>query len=293
MNCFESPHICRKFPLPVHLRRKDFIHQFFIESFGVRIGFASNSSALLEDVKKSLSFRFPGYFSETSPTEIKHYFVIVETPGGKVTAYKNKKLIFARTNREDALQLLDSEIRITIAISAKEKVFIHAGAVNWKDRAIIFPASSFSGKTSLALALMRRGALYYSDEYAVLNKNGWVEPFAKPLSIRGEIDKYSQVDYKPESLGGKVGTKEIPLGLVLITKYRKYGKWNPQVLTRAKGIIEMIKSSVSIRYNPSFTIDVLKTAADQAIFVKSNRPDAERVADLILDFFEANCLKDD
>jgi uridine kinase len=41
---------------------------------------------------------------------------------------------------------------------------------------IAIPGRSFSGKTSLVTALVRAGAVYYSDEFAVIDRDGLVRP---------------------------------------------------------------------------------------------------------------------
>lgn len=46
------------------------------------------------------------------------------------------------------------------------------------------PGRTLSGKSSLVLALVKAGADYYSDEYAVFDGSGRVHPYSKPLSRR-------------------------------------------------------------------------------------------------------------
>src|SRR4051794_20574153 len=48
----------------------------------------------------------------------------------------------------------------------------------------VIPRVSHSGKTTLVAALVRAGATYYSDEYAVFDAQGSVHPYARPLGIR-------------------------------------------------------------------------------------------------------------
>jgi hypothetical protein len=43
---------------------------------------------------------------------------------------------------------------------------------------MVLPGKSFAGKTTLVAALVRAGAEYWSDEYAVLDANGDVHPYA-------------------------------------------------------------------------------------------------------------------
>ena len=74
--------------------------------------------------------------------------------------------------------------------------------------------------------------------------------------------------------------------MILITDYKFNAKWNPKILSNAKGIMEIIKHTVPIRQNPEFTLRVLNQVADHAIIFKSRRADISKSADFIIDFLE-------
>ena len=184
------------------------------------------------------------------------------------------------------IDVVDSQLRLTVAQFTKESVFVHAGVVAWKEKAILIPAPSFRGKSALTAALVKLGAIYYSDEYAVLDDSGFVHPFAKPLSIRGEIDDFTQVDYAVEDLGGSAGAVAIPVGMVLITEFKPNGRWTPRRLSPANGIVEMIKNTIPIRDNTAKALKVLNQVAKSEAFMKSSRGDDTKNADVIVSFFE-------
>ncbi|WP_157871812.1 hypothetical protein [Gloeothece verrucosa] len=103
----------------------------------------------------------------------------------------------------------------------QDKLFVHAGVVGWRGRAIVIPGRSFSGKTTLAAALVKAGAIYYSDEYAVIDRDGLVHPYPRPLCIReGVGEQIKRRKCSVEELGGQAGTDPIPVGLVVHTKYQ-------------------------------------------------------------------------
>lgn len=67
-----------------------------------------------------------------------------------------------------------------VSLRATDYHLIHAGAVAWGNQALIFPAVSESGKTTLCLSLVRQGFKFLSDEIACLHRNrGVVEPFPR------------------------------------------------------------------------------------------------------------------
>ena len=89
-----------------------------------------------------------------------------------------------------------------IAEVARNRVFVHAGVVGWKGRAIVIPGRSYSGKSTLVSELIRAGAAYYSDEYAVFDSRGRVYPFAKPLEMRDVVRHVEEIASDARALGG-------------------------------------------------------------------------------------------
>ena len=203
---------------------------------------------------------------------------------------KNGEIVATTKKRARLYDLTESQIRLTIAEFAADKIFLHAGAVAWKGKALIFPASSFSGKTSLAAALIKRGALYYSDEYAVLNREGLVEPFAKTLSVRGVKDGFAQVERRAETFGGAAGSEPIPVGLVLLCKFDKREKkrraFAPEILSAGAGALEILAHAVAARRNPKFVLEILNKISTRAIIAKCKRGEAEDFAELLIEFLE-------
>ena len=198
----------------------------------------------------------------------------------------NKKKETSGFNRDNFFNYLESRIRLTVAEFAKDRVFIHAGVIGWKGKAIIIPAKSFQGKTTLVAELTKLGATYYSDEYAVLDENGFVHPFPKTLSIRGTEDQYKQTEHPVETLGGVKGEIPLPVGMVLLTEFENGAKWQPKVLTTGLGVLEMLSHTIPIRYNPEFSLKVLNNTLNRAIIVKTKRGEAKDLAIKLLSFFE-------
>ena len=262
-------------------------HEIFIESFGVKIRIVTTRREGLDAVKKLLRNALGGRYRIIEKTDAEFTFRLNWNKDGRDSLFKNGEKIFTRLPRSEILETLESRLRITIAEYAVGKVFIHAGVVCWKGFALVLPSNSFRGKTTLVAELVRRGAVYYSDEYAVLDERGFVHPFPKTLSVRGIIDKYKQVEMPVEAFGGKAGTKEIPVGMFLLTEYKENARWKPKILSQGQGIMEILPHTVPVRYKPEFTLKVLNEAANRAIIAKSFRDDVSKSVDKILGFFES------
>jgi hypothetical protein len=207
---------------------------------------------------------------------------VIKAETGEFSIQKNGQPYFSPASLETVISVLTSRLRNIVAELAKGFVFIHAGVVAVDGKAIVIPANSMAGKTTLVVELIKRGAIYYSDEFAIIDDEGLVWPFPKTLSIRGEKSTFEQVEYRAADLGGKTGRKPIPVGMVVLTEFKENAEWGPVVRTPSEGVLDTLASTISTRTNPDFALGVLKKVAETATFIKSPRSDAAEVADWIL-----------
>ena len=137
--------------------------------------------------------------------------------------------VFRTLDRAEAISLFEGELQRFIASNARDRAFVHAGVVGWKGRAIVLPGRSFAGKSTLVKALLAEGATYYSDEYAALDRKGRVHPYSRRLSIRR--DGMEPARPQAADLGAEIGTRPIPVGLLVFSEYRPGAQWRPRPLT--------------------------------------------------------------
>jgi hypothetical protein len=182
---------------------------------------------------------------------------------------------------DDLFETLESDLRLFVAELAKHRVFVHAGVVGWKGQAIVIPGRSYSGKSTLVAELVRAGATYYSDEYAVLDPRGRVHPFYKPLELREE-GEFRQTKITAAELGGHSGTKPLPVGLVLMTQFKSGAQWRPRKLSAGKGVLEMLFNTVSARRSPEKAMATLQCVTANADVLKGVRGSATEVVPLVL-----------
>lgn len=253
--------------------------------FGVVIKITINQSNIIEDILKILP---PGaVVLKNAATPHVFQLLVDKSSHGQMSVFKGLNLLGARRFLPEALILLESNIRLTIAEFACQYVFVHAGVVVWKDRAIIFPGYSYAGKSTLTKALIETGCLYYSDEYAVLDKSGRVSPFAKPLSIREEGGAFN---YTIEEIGGSKGDKPAAVALVLLTEYQSGSIWQPQEISAGEGSLEVLAHTISAQRNPATALKFLNQASSNAKFIKSVRGEADQTAREILKWIESSAI---
>lgn len=276
-------------PLPRKLRNIKLGLKIGFEAYGVKVGVESNSEKAIQMVNDLLPNALPCGRRTIDFKKADHIFSIY-THGKrpeKITVYKGaERSIYETKFQPDTGELLESKIRLTVAEFAKEHAFIHAGAIGYKGKAILLPGRSFAGKTTLVAEFCKNGFDYYSDEYAVIDKDGLVHPYPKMLSMRGIIDDWKQVDIPVEEMGGKKGTKPIPVGMILVTQYKKNSRFLPKTISTGGGIIESINNSVSIRQNPEFVLKVLGKVINDAKVVKTNRTEAPKFLEKFLVYLD-------
>lgn len=190
-------------------------------------------------------------------------------------------------NPEFFFRYFNSLVRIAVAERATGLVFMHAGAVAWKGKGIIFPGESFVGKSTLVAELVRQGATYYSDDYAIFDPEGRLHPFPRGLSMRSDDGRYTRFELPPDSIGS-VGREPVEVGAVIMTRYEPDAVWSPQILTPGGGVMEMIPYTFAFKDRPDFSLPVLNKIAERAIILSSLRGSAENFAKIVLEFVDKN-----
>ena len=178
------------------------------------------------------------------------------------------------------LDAFESNLQIYVAEWAPRHVFVHAGVVGWRGRAILLPGQSGSGKTTLVSALLRAGATYYSDEYAVLDRRGRVHPYARRLALRRGIAR--RVRRTAESLGAAIGRGPVPVGLVVASRYQPRAHWRPQQLSPAAGALALLANTVSARRGPDLAMTAIQAVVERAPVIRSVRGEARETARTLL-----------
>jgi hypothetical protein len=115
----------------------------------------------------------------------------------------------------------------------------------------------------------------------VLDRDGSVHPFARPLSIRdGSTALTRRVPVA--ALGAETGTAALPIGLVLVTSYRAGARWRPRRLTAAPTLLALMRHAVAARGNPAHSMPILKQAVSGGIAFAGQRGEAGRLVSALL-----------
>lgn len=251
-------------------------------AYGLRLGVRTNAPAVLERLGQCLP---PGGRLTSSPVVDEIFSVWVDGGEGRRPSrvYSGSRRRARTSDLAEAIAVLETEIRQTVAARAAGRTFVHAGVVGWRGRAVVIPGCSRSGKTTLVAELVRAGALYLSDEFAVLDGEGRVHPFAKPLSIRGAGGCDVHARRRPvEELGGEAGRDPLPVALVVLTSHRPGASFRPRTLSAGRAVLEMLAHTVPARLRPEASLVALERAVAGATVLAGDRGEAGEVVPLLL-----------
>lgn len=259
---------------------------FAFESYGVRVHLSADDEELLTFgvgiAKKALVGRLREL--NCSLEDADHRFSLHRSADGGYFVGEDGTDIAPIADDVAFARLFNAMIRANVAAKAKRFVFVHAGVVAVGGRAIVMPGDSYSGKTRLVAELIRQGATYFSDEYAVLDEAGLVHPFERDLSMRPD-GGYIPYDVRPEDLGARRGRHPVKAAMLIFAKFEPGAAWQPERISAGQAILEMVPKAIGVANNPEFYLNVLNTTFKYAIILKSLRGEARETAEQILEAF--------
>jgi hypothetical protein len=253
-------------------------------SFGVPIGIRVSVQELLDQVLA----RIPAGWKRRRSTVVDRLYCLIAGGPRSQRNMRSFHLLYAddrslsrSESLLDLLEIFESDLSSYIAQAARPWLFVHAGVIGWKERAILIPGRSFSGKSTLVKAFLQAGATYYSDEFAVLDERGYVHPYPKPLSIRGGCEE-KQLRVRVEELGAKTGVAALPVGLVLLTQFESAVRWRPRELSYGRGVLGLLSNTPAARMRPDWALKILATSVSRATILHGRRGEAGETVQSIL-----------
>ncbi|HXW89544.1 MAG TPA: hypothetical protein VEK33_03275 [Terriglobales bacterium] len=172
-----------------------------------------------------------------------------------------------------------------LAVLSRGFVFIHAGAVGWRGRAILLPARSGRGKSTLVEALVRAGAEYFSDEFAVLDRNGRVHPFLNPISVQ-RPGSFKNESLSVEAIGGRTAEQPAKVGMIVVTRYQMGARSHFREASPGQGVLDLIRNAFAARWAPAQVLRASRNACAGAILLRGPRGEAHPVVEPLLEILD-------
>lgn len=249
-------------------------------SWGVPFRLSASSSALLAQMRRHVPFG--SIESHGTPANDAATFALRRI--GSETCYQvlsDDRRLSGAEPLDFSLHRLGAHLMIHVAEFAPDYVFLHAGVVAWKNRALLLPGFSHAGKSTLVAELVRAGATYYSDEFALLDTEGRVHPFTRTLQMR-RPGSSEQTPLPLALLNGRAGSEPLPVVLVVFTEYADGARWAPEALPPGRAVLEMLLHAVSAQRTPARVLTTLTATVRNATAWRSKRGEAPEIACALL-----------
>lgn len=157
---------------------------------------------------------------------------------------------------------------------------VHAGAVLWRERALLLPGATHAGKSSLVAELLRRGATYFSDEYALIDAEGRVHPYPRPLLMRNGCPE--QFPVLAGECNASVGSGPAPVGWIFSLEYLPESGWCVEAVPQSEALLNLLRNTPHVLADMPDMVGVFQRAVAGATCYAGRRSEVAHAADQIL-----------
>ena len=196
----------------------------------------------------------PSYRPGSAPVE-RSWAVDQSAEGWSAVA--DGDVLAVRTTIVEATETVLSDLELWVAEGARKRVFVHAGCVVAEGNAMLLPGRSMSGKSTWTAALVRAGADYYSDEYAVFDSKGLVRPY--PRMSRHQATRRCRSPAGTDRgtrRQGRQGPGRVKL--IAVLRFDPEAGWQPEPLTRGPAVLRLLDNTVAARSRPRAVLSALE-----------------------------------
>ncbi len=251
-------------------------HVFGIQAFDSSIRVECPSSKTQEIFNRYL---FPP-LARTQSAESPDFVVRVEETPNEVHVFLNEELVASTATTEDAALATVKALDDAIVHQLKNLYAVHAGAVLIDGRALLLPGATHAGKSSFVAELLRRGATCLSDEYALIDSQGRIHSYPRPLLLRNGQPKQSLV--LPEELNSNYASHPVAAGWIFATGYRSGGKWDVRSISQGEAVLLLLRNTPhEMAQSPKIVDCFQKVAADASCFEGSRGDVADAATQLL------------
>ncbi len=262
-------------------------YAFDFECCGVAIRINAKSPDLIANVEERIRSLIPGMIRKERCESVAAVFDVWDDDSGRIAATDHHDIGIVLLPPDDFFHALSTFLRVTIAENSPKFIFLHGGAIGWKGEGIVFPGDSFAGKTTLVAELVRLGAEYYSDDFALFDEQGRLHPFPRPLSIRSPDGRYARTAMPVDEIGGQAATSPVDVSTICFTYFDpKVKDQEPLILSAGEGVLELMKYTFSFIRRPQASLPVLQRLATNANILSGPRCEAADFAKTLLEFVD-------
>ncbi len=163
---------------------------------------------------------------------------------------------------------------------------VHAGAVKLGNHALLLPGASHAGKSSLVAELLKRGATYLSDEYALIDSKGCVHSYPRPLLLRN--GKPDQFPLLPAECDALIADEPVPVRWILSLRYQAAGSWQIAIVPQSLAMLDLLRNTPHALAESPDMVPSFRQAVAQATCYSGTRNEASHAAGEIFRLVESS-----
>lgn len=144
-------------------------------------------------------------------------------------------------------------------------VAVHAGVAAFGGSAVLLPGPSRAGKSTLVAELVRRGCVYFSDEYALIDHVGRAHPYPRAMMLRNGLPEARPV--LVSEWEGTVGNGPAPVRLVLALEHAPGSSWDILRVPQSEMLLTLLKNTPhSVSESRDLVAPLLRVSEGAACF---------------------------
>jgi len=169
-------------------------------------------------------------------------FRVSPNPDGQLfAAHAGDNLIASADELPVIFELLQCLTDERLVRSRPATAAVHAGVVAWNGRAALLPGVSHAGKTTLVTELLKRGAAYYSDEYALFDGQGRVHAYPRALFARnGDGCGHPRL---PSEWNAATGDSPLAARLILFVEWVCGAPWSVHRISQSEALLRLLRNT--------------------------------------------------
>lgn len=244
-----------------------------IRAFGLVVAIDTDDARLFPLLERQLP-PFPSA-AEGDAADAR-YRVSAHAPG-QILVIRGRRTIATAFDLERACDRLVADLQSWLGRLAAGWTFIHAGVVSIDGRVLLLPAHSGAGKTTLVAALLRVGASYGSDEFAVLDRDGFVHPYSRQLAQRSGERHVSATDF-----GATTMTEPLRVASIVFTRFQPNATSELTRVPPGEAVLRLLEHCPGARERPEETLRTLRLMASDVPAFAGMRGEANAMAKVLV-----------
>jgi hypothetical protein len=253
-----------------------------VRAFGCSIGIVSNGRDAFDMLER---YVFPSMPREGMSAERADLSLRLEQSAGRIHLSVDGVVVRSSDQPQELAVHMINAIDEAVIQRMKGLHAVHAGAVMMKGRGLLLPGRTHAGKSSLVAELLRRGAGYFSDEYGLIDSEGRVHAYPRPLLMRNGRPK--QLPMLPEDYDSSVVDAPAPVGWILSLEYQPGSEWEASAVPLSVAMLFLLRNTPHALAESPEMVGSFARAVSGAICLEGCRGEVGEAADRIQDLVES------